>query len=209
MKRSILYHLPLVSFLDSLRCWSPHDHYLLCNEGSKNWTEGGIEQQFTGNKLLQLQNFQSPSKSSTFEAVRPTTSFTSMTNCGYVPPFREGCIFGGHFGPISRNQPPAPYQAQPGNEYISPERKDWVEYHNIHDTIKKIESNLKFSNYSKHTHIRTKSSVTRNQTRKTVSFMGFAFSFIYVYITFWKENKDKGHDSCISMDWSGSVNWIF
>ena len=63
----------------------------------------------------------------------------------------------------------------------------------LNKTIFKLLSNI-------HTQ-RTKSSVTRNQTRKTVSFMGFAFPFIYVYITFLKEeNKDKGHDSCISMD---------
>ena len=75
----------------------------------------------------------------------------------------------------------------------------------------KIESNLRFFKLLSNIHTqKTKSSVTRNQTRKTVSFMRFAFSFIYVYITFLKEeNKDKGHDSCISMDWSGSVNWIF
>lgn len=43
--------------------------------------------------------------------------------------------------------------------------------------------------------------MTRNQARKTASFMGTVFSFIYVYIAFFKEeNKDKGHDSCISMD---------
>lgn len=70
-------------------------------------------------------------------------------------------------------------------------------------TQSKIESNLRiFKLLSNHTHThRTKSTMTRNQTRKTVSFMGIAFSFIYVYIAFLKkENKDKGHDSCISID---------
>lgn len=137
MKRSILYHLPLVSFLDSLRYWSPHDHYLLCNEGSR------IGQKEALNSNLQATNSSAPKLSEPFKVIHlwgseATTSFTSLwLIIGYVPLSEKDVSLAGHFGPISRNQPPAPpYQAQPGNEYISPERKDWAEYHNIHDTIK-------------------------------------------------------------------------
>ena len=43
-----------------------------------------------------------------------------------------------------------------------------------------------------HTHPHTQSMVTRKERRKTVHFMGIAFSFIYVYIAFLKEeNKEK------------------
>lgn len=135
--------------------------------------------------------------------------------------FRDSCVFGEAFWAtpwggtqvtrVSHQHLPSIHSQEMKASVL----KGWSGQHIAATTTQRIESNLGIFKLPSSIHIthkhtqRTKSTMTRNQTRKTFSFRGIAFSFIYVYIAFLKEeNKDKGHDSCISMDWSDSVNWI-
>lgn len=154
----------------------------------------------------QLWGIQSPSELSTFETKGPHHFTSIWLVIGHVPPSERNVSLARDFGPVPKNQPPAPLLwAQPGNS--ASVLKGGSGQDTIASTTQsKIESNLRIFKLLSHTHTENKID-NDNKPNQKDNFMWIPFSFIYVYIACLKE-ENKGHDSCISMDWSGSVNWI-
>ena len=160
----------------------------------------------------QLWGVQSPSELSAFETKGPHHFTSRWLVIGHVPPSEKDVSLARDFGPVPKNQPPAPpLWAQPGNN------ASVLKGESGQDTIasttqSKIESNLRIFKLLSHTHREQNWQWQQTKPERQLALWEF-LSLLFMFIShFWKRKIKVMIAALVWIDlaqWTEFPKWEF